>query len=181
MKIAHIGHIYGGRSSVDFVKAVAGLMQTIPDIKEKLSITYIGVVPDEEKQLIASYGIDHLFTFVDTLPPEALQKYYDETDIFLLLDVNLKESPFFPSKLMMYEYYRKPILGITTQGSVIENELKEAGYPVFYYGDPSSIQNYLVKGIALYDELFSFNQERWKQYQVESVQNSYFEIVKLLK
>lgn len=178
LRIAHIGHIYGGRSSIDFVNALKKLKNKVLDFENKIQVTYIGVVPSEERELIASSGLENVFTFINTLAPEDLQKYYDETDIFLLFDVNIKESPFFPSKLMMYEYYCRPILSITTQGSVIEGEMKAANYPVFYYGNSEPIYGYLKQAINNYESLMTFDTRRWKIYQVSEVLKEYNEIIK---
>lgn len=177
LRISHIGHIYGGRSSSDFVKAIANLISAHPEYYDKICITYIGQVPNEEKELIISYGIDSLFTFIDTLPPECLQQYYDESDIFLLLDVQAVASPFFPSKLMMYEYYRKPILAITNHGSVVEKELNLNKYPVFYYGESDSIVHFLLNGINCYDELLTFDKDCWARFQVKNVQAQYINVM----
>lgn len=173
LRIAHIGGVYGNRSSSTLLEALNHLFQFHPDFVNRLEITFVGGT--HERELIMSdEGISHLFKFVDKVPFNQVGAYFNNADIFLLLDMNMRACPFFPSKLILYQYYRKPILGITQIGSVLEQELQEANYPVFYYGESKSIEHFLFKALSSYQSLFTFNHDVWKKYDVTSVADTYY-------
>lgn len=180
LKIVHIGGIYGNRSSADLVTAIEHLIDTNKDYEGMLEITYVGETIERER-IVGNKKVGHLFKFTGQLPLSELDTYYDNADIFLLLDMNMKNCPFFPSKLMMYQYYRKPIIGITTKGSVLERELKEANYPVFYYGDAIALENYIQKALTHYSDLMSFKDDVWKKYDTTGIAKSFTDVINELK
>ena len=103
--------------------------------------------------------------------------------MFLIIDVNIKRSPNYPSKLMMYYYYQRPIIGITNPGSQLEIELVNTGNSCFYYGEYEKLSNMLIDATANYEKYLGFDHNRWKRHTVENVQSLYYDLVtnKLLK
>lgn len=182
LNVAHIGGIYSTRSSVDFLKGVAMLIEQHPETKEKIHIAFVGGVKKEEMGLADNLGINDIVEYIPRLAPEQLANYYISSDIFLAIDVNEKRGPSFPSKLMMYYYYRKPILGITNPNSILEEELQQSSNTVCYYGHPEQIAEYLYQAVTDFRSLTCINRDYWKQYTIENVTSIYKSMVlKMLK
>ena len=130
--------------------------------------------------MIKALGLEDVVETTPRLAPEQLEKYYNESDVFLAIDVNLRRSPSFPSKLMMYYYYCKPILGISNPGSIMEEEMSNSGNTLCYYGHPEEVAEYLNKAVSDYDSLNTFDKDYWKRYTVENVSSIYSSLIKKL-
>ena len=174
---SHIGNLYKERSSLDFIKAVHSHLQRKPKDRDRLLINYVGKVPDSEKEMIKKLGIDDVFNLVGIISEDECLKYYSVTDVFIAIDVNIRENIFFPSKLLRYLYYKKPILGITTEVSVLADELKSAGHSPFLYGDFKGIENYIDQAINNYENLTNFDKSYGEQYSINNVLKYYYSLV----
>ena len=98
--------------------------------------------------------------------------------MFLAIDLNISESMFFPSKLMTYYYYKKPILGISNRGSVLESELMGTGHTNFSFDDIKGIERYLESAIHYKTEnILNVDKEKWLEYTYENVYSKYYAIV----
>ena len=94
----------------------------------------------------------------------------------MILLVN-KDNLFFPSKILKYLYFRRPILGITPKGSVLDCELKQAGHISLHNSDLDGIVDYLERAIFNYESLIGFNQEYWHKFEPKNVVSLYEELV----
>ncbi len=175
--ISHIGHIYSTRSSMTMLNALEKALIKAPQIKSKLHINFIGGIHSNEKQYAKDKGLLDVVSFIPTLPPNELEKYYQDSNFFLIIDVNIKRSPNYPSKLMMYYYYQRPIIGITNPGSQLEIELRNTRNSCFYYGDSESLSDMLIDAINNYEKYLDFDHDNWKRHTVENVQSLYYNLV----
>lgn len=181
--ISHIGHIYSTRSSLTMLKALESAIEKSPQIRKNIHVNFIGSIHPNEKQYAVDKGLLDVVSFIPTLNPDELEKYYQDSNMFLIIDVNIKRSPNYPSKLMMYYYYQRPIIGITNPGSQLEIELVNTGNSCFYYGEYEKLSNMLIDATANYEKYLGFDHNRWKRHTVENVQSLYYDLVtnKLLK
>lgn len=181
--ISHIGHIYSTRSSLTMLKALESAIEKSPHIRSNIHINFIGGIHPNEKQYAVDKGLLDVVSFIPTLHPDELEKYYQDSNMFLIIDVNIKRSPNYPSKLMMYYYYQRPIIGITNPGSQLEIELVNTGNSCFYYGEYEKLSNMLIDATTNYEKYLGFDHNRWKRHTVENVQSLYYDLVtnKLLK
>ena len=175
--LSHIGHIYESRSLKDVVDAIKTLSIEIPEVLNKLEILIVGKVDNGEKEYIRGCGLDRVFIFAGLVAPDQLDSYYQKSDAFIALDLNTNNCQSFPSKLMLYYYYKKPIIGITTRGSVMESDLLKSKHNVFYYGESQRICEYLKS--LLYDKepQYSFTTDYWRNFTVEKGIEEYKKIV----
>ena len=180
LNVAHLGSIYSSRSSLDFLKGLAMLLQKYPDFRKKIHVTFVGGLKKEEVGAADKLGVGDVVEYVSRIAPEELSKFYSNANLFLAIDVNLNSSPCFPSKLIMYHYYKKPIIGITNHGSVMEQELLKTGNNICYYGHPEQVADYLYRAITNYNSLNTFDKDYWKRFTVENVASVYISKVNLL-
>lgn len=173
IRIFHIGHIYGQRSARSFFDAVAELKRNNLQAYYLLEVYFIGSISDNEVNYAYSLGIHDVVHVLGVMPPEELDKYYRMADIFLVIDMNVDKSPSFPSKLMLYHYWRKPIIGITTQGSAIKFDLEASGHRAFLFDDVTSMSEYLLEAIINYQGLCTFDKDYWQKFTVERVTQIY--------
>lgn len=178
LTISHIGNFMLNRTSQPFIRAVAELMSRHPEYRHKLKVNYIGQVTEPEKELIKMNGLGELFNLTGSISAEDCIKYYKQTDLFLAIDGVNKDNLFFPSKILKYLYFRRPILGITPEGSVLDTELHQSGHISIVNSDLEGIVEYLGKAINDYESLLGIDQDYWHRFEPQSVVTQYKTMVK---
>lgn len=180
LTISHIGNFMLNRTSQPFIRAVSVLISRHPEYKDKLRVNYIGMVTEPEKELIRMNGLSDVFNLTGSISADACVEYYKKTDLFLAVDGVNKDNLFFPSKILKYLYFRRPILGITPQGSVLDGELQQSGHTSIDNSDMESIVEYLERAMADYESLLNFNQDYWHRFEPKSVVEQYRGLVESL-
>lgn len=176
--ISHIGNFMLNRTSQPFIFALSNMLNKHPEYREKIKVNYIGVVTDTEKDLIQFKGLEDVFNLTGSISAEECVVYYQQSDIFLAVDGVNKDNLFFPSKILKYFYFRKPILGITPQGSVLDLELKASGHTSIDNNDLTSIEEYLIRAITNYETFVEFDYDYWQRFQPTNVVDQYTKIIK---
>lgn len=171
--ISHIGNIYSTRSSLTIFQGVEQLIHNHPECRDKFEIYFIGIVHQSEIDYVREHELNDCIKHIGKIAPDSLKPFYINSDIFMLIDVVIKRNPNYPSKLMMYYYYRKPIWGLTTPNSNLAEELQSSGHSVCYYDDSIAVAEYLYKAITEYDSLLKFNHDFWKKHIVKNVRGIY--------
>lgn len=175
--VSHIGEIYATRTIKDIVDALKDIFEDKPNYSEKILFRFVGRVSKAEIEYVRSSHLEKNFQFEGLLPPNELEPFYQEADIFLVLDVKKTNSPSFPSKLMMYHYYQKPIWGITVSGSIMECELIKSGHISMHYGDKQEIKDYLLTILQGNAKSINFDKNYWKQYTIEHAVSLYENVI----
>lgn len=167
--ISHIGHLYGKRSALTLFDALCRLRERNKQAFDKVYVNFIGGLADKEIQYAEEKSLGSKVHFLGRIDPDKLEKYYQKSDIFLAIDMNVNRSPSYPSKLLLYHYYQKPIISITTPNSIIENDMQHSKHRFVYYGESDKLAEYLGNAVANYDSLMNFNREYWRDFTVENV------------
>lgn len=178
LEVSHIGHIYNTRSAMTLFRALEIIKSDNPEIANKLHFTFIGGIHEKEKQYVQESSISEMVTFIPTLPPEQLKEYYQKSNMFLVIDINIPRSPNYPSKLMMYFYYQRPIIGITNPQCQLVKELNETGNTYFYYGESEKMAEMLKDAVLNYNNYLNFDKDYWKRHTVENVQGLYYQLLR---
>ena len=177
LTISHIGNFMLNRTSVSFINAISRLLEERPFLREKIIVNYIGRVTEREKELINERGLSKNFNLVGSISPTACEVYYQQSDAFLAVDGVNKDNIFFPSKILKYFYFKRPIIGITPKGSVLDYELRASGHAVFTNDDIESIKQYLYRLVTNYSSVLSFNANYWHNFKPENVISYYNSII----
>lgn len=176
--IVHIGNLYPGRDSFAFIHALESLLKSQPELRSRIAVQYVGGVSQAEKDYIRDQGMEDVFTLVGYLSEQECNAYYLNADVFLALDAPLpRKSAFFPSKIIKYFYFRKPILGITPQGSPSYHAYREGGYESFEHTDREGIIGFLRRALSDYPSLCRFDHNYWRLYTTEHLAQRYCEEV----
>lgn len=173
IQISHIGNFMLNRTSEMFIRAMSKFLLQHPDAKNLIKVNYIGSVTETEKELIQLYELEGIFNLVGKIPPEECVKYYQNSDIFLAVDGVNNVNLFFPSKILLYFYYRKPVIGITPENSVLDHEMKKSGHASYRNDDVDGIVEYINTAVYNYDRLMDFDRDYWMKFTVENVVSDY--------
>lgn len=177
LTISHIGNFMLNRTSESFICAVSRLVKQYPNFKSELQINYVGGVTEKEKELIIANQLQDIFNLVGTVPPNECDEYYQTSDIFLAIDGVNNVNLFFPSKILKYFYFQRPIIGITPQGSVLDYEMNQSKHVSLRNEDIDGIADYLYRAITDYKSLLNFNRDYWHMFSTEYVVTEYLRIV----
>lgn len=173
LTITHIGNFYHMRKSSEFIKAISTFVNQYPDMADKVQVFFLGNVVDEDKNLISKLHLNNIFHLLGKVEEELCHYYYRNSDVFLATAGLFNENIFFPSKILKYFYYQRPILGITPKGTVLYHELKKSGHESFEINDESGMVDYLYRAVNDYPALYVFNKDYWKFFSINSVLDSY--------
>lgn len=134
--LRYVGVLYGRRSPEPLFQALAALFERRPDLQGKLCVELIGSVPPDMLQTPAALSLpDGTIRSVGSVSfVESIEKMYD-ADILILIEANIRQNLFLPSKLSDYMGARTPIVGLVPPGGS-EDALKQLGC---WYAAPNDI------------------------------------------
>ncbi len=176
--ISHIGTLYSGRDSTDFLRSLKMMLDKHPEVKEQFILNYVGTVTDNDRNCVKEFDLSSQVNFLGRISEQECCKYFEQTDLFLAVDGKDARNIFFPSKIMKYLFYGKPILGLTPKGSALQYELNNSHNFCFTNEDYSGISNFLYHAITDLDYPSGFDTTYWKKFTMEEVRPQYLSIVK---
>ena len=140
-------------------------------------MNFVGNVIESDKALIHELDLSNVVNLVGRVSEEECYKYYEQSDMFLIVDIDCVPNLFYPSKILKYFCYKKPILGITTEQSVIRDELTRTGnYPFGYY-DVDGISFFLKTAVDDYNSILTNNKEYGERFKTCNVIKRYCQIL----
>lgn len=145
LRFVHTGSFYGPRTPEPLFAALDRLN---PAVREDTAITLVGSLNKYEDS-IAAHGVGDVVEAVGRVPKDDALAYAKGSDVLVLVDAPVENSPFLPTKLAEYVFMDRPILGVTpdpgTSADVIQ--ATETGV-VTPPSDPAAIAD----GIATFHE-----------------------------
>ncbi len=125
--LRYVGVLYGRRSPEPLFKALGSLFERRPDLRGKISVELVGLTPTEMLQTPAAQSLPEgmIHTVGSVSFVESLEKMYD-ADILVLVEANIRQNLFLPSKLSDYIGSRTPIVGLVPPGGS-DDALKQLG------------------------------------------------------
>ena len=175
--LSYIGTCAGDRNFQSLIKAVDLLYGKHPECQDKMEIRLLGNLLDCDKDLIESRKLGHIIKYIGRKTQDELPKYYQESDIFIVIDSPQKRNVFFPSKLIDYFYYQKPILGISPKVGVTNEFLIESGNKCFVNDDIAGIANYLKLAVTDFASLNNYDKEFYRNFLPETVTEEYRQVL----
>jgi len=116
--IRHLGDFYGPRSPRPLLEAMHRWRQDKPDFRPQFQIELIGkFAPHDAQECRELMAGQEWVTILDEVDYLESLRLMVESDLLLLIDPPLEESPFLPSKLVEYIGADRPLLGITAPGA----------------------------------------------------------------
>ena len=171
--ISHIGHFTKYRNSLSFIEAINMIKKEKPCLLNKLKINYIGLVTDAERDLIKKYGLCEYFELHGRVSEKDCIPFFEECTMFLIIDTQHNPNVFFPSKILKYFFYRKPILGITSPESVLKDELINSKNICIEFGDEERLAQFLMDELEQGSIYSEYDQDYWKRFSPDMVIREY--------
>ncbi len=136
LKIVYTGSLNGTRSLKLFGDAISKMEKDNNLLLNKFEIIVAGSVDSQNSNFLKKHSkyITHC-GFLSIVDVKALQR---SADLLIAVDFNFEkpeEAIYFPSKLLDYFITKKPILGITTKGSALEEILNKSNHNVVYHNE----------------------------------------------
>lgn len=175
--VSHIGNFAKNRNADTFLNALVYLFKSYPADRDKIVVNFVGNCTNKDIQFINSNSLDDIIGFMGKVSEDECYRFFNRSDLFLIVDINCSPNLFYPSKLIKYFFYRKPILGITTEDSVVANELIKTGNYSFGYYNYKGVAEFLHKAINEYESIDTCDKKYYKQFELNSVVDIYSNIV----
>lgn len=175
--ISYIGKLFFDRNLKDTVDALTLLKKKGVDVASHFIFRIIGEISQTDINRINEAGLRDAFEIVGYLPQSELERYYLESDAFLVLDSPQAENVFFPSKLLDYFIYKRLIIGITPQKGVTHDLLADSKNIVFENGDVKGLAEFLHKIIIDRSQLNGFDDTYYSRFSPQALINSYSMVI----
>lgn len=175
--ISYIGSISAQRNLNDFLHAVIIFVNKYPNLRNKLLFKFVGSVSLDQIELIKEKCLEDLFEFIGVVPYSEVKKYYEDADVFLVIDRPMEKNIFFPSKIMNYFLYKKPILGITPKNGITYRYLQEYNYLCFDNNDIYAISECLFKIASDYKSILNFDTNILDCFAPNSISSRYINLI----
>lgn len=178
--ISHIGSLYEGRTATDFLLAINLLLSKHPEIKNRVQINFVGTILESDKKYAELLGLKDIIYYSGVVSEKDCLKFFEESDLFVAIDGERGRDIFFPSKIMKYFYYGKPILGLSPKNSVLDKELLKSGNYCFRNKDIDSISSFIYKAVTDYNSIKTNDKLYWKNFTVDIVEQRYLMLISQL-
>ena len=156
--LSHIGAFYRIRTPDPLFQALSLLKKRRAQLEDFLIVRLVGAInayagysSSELARLITAYNLEKI---VEVLP---VINYNDslgimvQSDCLLVIDTDVPDSPFLPSKVIDYIGSRRTIVGITSPGSPTHIVLRELGAQSFQHRQTAELADYLEALIFRHD------------------------------
>lgn len=177
ISVLYVGNLYLNRNIDDLIMAINELKTTIPDLEDKIIFRFVGIVSRHDIENIKKNKLDNMFELIGQRPYDQLAEYYKDADILLVIDAPAKENIFFPSKLIEYFVYKKPLLGISPKISETHNLLVESGHTAIENGSIRKIVDYLSTLLINEGVNIKFNSDYYMKFSPDLVAKQYIELI----
>jgi len=124
-KLAHIGKLCDCRYSPELLAAVKRVAAEMPDRFEGLIL--VGRVCEAFQNLIRREEMEEIVELAGYLPDVRAKEIASRSHALLVVEANMKASPFLPSKFADYAMMGQPIIAITPPTGAIRDYLKKHG------------------------------------------------------
>lgn len=154
----YVGVLYGRRSPEPLFQALVKLFKRRPELSDQLTVELIGLVPAEmlTSETVKSLPIGTVRSVGSVPFVDSLEYMYD-ADILLLIEADIRQNLFLPSKISDYIGADTPIVGLTPPGSS-EDAMKRLGC---WHARPSDIDGIEKAVEGAVDHVLQRNNASW--------------------
>jgi glycosyltransferase involved in cell wall biosynthesis len=170
--ISYIGVFYRQRNPEILFKALRQLTANRPDLADKFKIqlvgatnNYAGYSDDKIEEMLLNYNLVKQVESFPAVSYEESLRFMKLADCLIVIDADIADSPFLPSKAVDYAGSGAPIIGITPDHSPTADFLNNLGYKSFNYRQTDKLSDYLISLLDGKTELTA-KEEFLKQYDV---------------
>ncbi len=179
-KISYIGGFYAQRSPKPLFDAVYSIFKENSEILHNVKFQIVGNM-GRHSTLVDKYKmILPYFEFIKNVPYDESLELMVKSNLLLVIDAPADVSVFFPSKLVDYIGSRRPIIGITPNGtssSIIKSLGGKCADPL----NSEEVRNMLVDVLSNKEDYKNFEvSDRYFEYEASIVTKKFFNILSQL-
>jgi glycosyltransferase involved in cell wall biosynthesis len=136
LEFVYSGNFYGPRTPDTVLDAAAKLMND-PEFTDQFTIRFVGPIQPDYPEKAIRMGLKTCVKFEGPVSYTASNDYCRQADVLLVIDAP-SETPsvFLPSKLVDYQAFNKPILGVTPLQGASSDLIRRLGCQVV---DPKDV------------------------------------------
>jgi len=175
LRITYAGGLSKKRNILPLLKVIENMKAMGADFR-RLAFEFVGENADETVATINEIS-PGLATSVGKVGYRESLRYMQKAGCLLIIDANLEQSPYFPSKVADYFGAGVPILGISPSHSCTTAMLRELNMPTFDYEHLDQCANFLndvIKGNA---RIPSLPLDKVNRYSANNVAKEFVEII----
>jgi len=178
--ITHCGSFTTLQSALNLLNSVRDLLQESPSIEEKLQIRFVGVMKEEEVEMIERSGLSSVVEILGYLPHRESLEEQLNADILLLIAPGDIEKTRIYSKVFEYLWARRPILAIAPEGATVDMIRREGTGIIIHPDDREGIKEMITGIISHPDTLptVKINDEFLKKYSRVKLTGKLAEVIK---
>lgn len=125
--LAHIGSLLPSRNPHFLWKALAACKKDVPGFTDDLSIVLIGVVSEEVKEALKTYGLEAQTNLLGYLSHDEVVVYQAKSQVLLLIEAdNPVKRCILPGKVFEYMSAGRPIVAFGVDDSDIQHIIAES-------------------------------------------------------
>lgn len=158
VRLVYTGSLQGSRTTAPLLRALALLAARAPHVLKGLQVELAGAMDAAERDTLR--GAPPCVRQLGHLPLLEAVQLQRSADVLLVIDSPLKpeDSVFFPSKLLDYMAARKPMVALTSAGSMTREVLEAVAGGCFEHHEHEALASHLEtlvarrsQGAPLYD------------------------------
>jgi hypothetical protein len=160
--------------------AIKELLKDRPDIKDKLRVRFIGIMPPKIQNLIEELGMRDIVETMGYVPQSEAIKHMGEANVLIIMQAGKGSEVVVPAKL--YEYFRsgRAILGLFPEGEAPALIRSTRSGVVLPPQDLESIKQQLLNWFELWEQGQPLNNPDWARIRTFSMENKVAEFAILL-
>ena len=124
-KMCHAGNLSKERNPERFFQALYWFVQEHPNANIKVDL--MGVSDYSLNKLVNNYGLDRTVNIIGSFPYKEALYRMSSYDVLLLIEAELQDAIFLPSKLIDYSQLVVPIFAITSKQGCISKLIDQYG------------------------------------------------------
>ncbi len=150
--ISHIGSLLSKRNPEYLWKALAQLVEEIPEFREHLRLQLIGLISEEVLDSIESNGLTSYVKRIGYVTHEEAIRYQKKSQVLLLLEIDSEETKgIIPGKLFEYLAAKRPVLAVGPKEWEAGELLMNTGAGrVFSYQEESDLKKVILEWFQEY-------------------------------
>jgi glycosyltransferase involved in cell wall biosynthesis len=137
-----------GRSPKAFLFGLKAFIESTPDAATQTKLVFVGPEDKDTQALVCELGLQKNVQFVGRVNYEVSLDHIFSASACLLIEANMDQGIFFPSKLADYIACGKPILSLSPRNGTVA-DLASRGELMRVDHDPKAVQNAIT---TLYSE-----------------------------
>src|SRR5262249_20572467 len=146
--IVHAGVLNFGwglfRSPHPFLQALKIVQSIIPEADQKFRVLFIGSEDSHMRDLVRDYELTNIVKCTGRVSYEESLQYISFAHVCLLLEMEMKEGIYLPSKLADYIASGKPVIAVSPKTGVVDDLSRHGGICRVDSGDPKAISEIIV-------------------------------------